>query len=69
MGSVVGTPKVDHAVEACKGSASTLPVMWIEFLLGQDISAILSRLKSVVVGLKEDPISDKVYLAREGHHL
>ena len=41
MGSVAGTFKVHHAVQAGVGGAITLIAVGIEFLLGENISAAL----------------------------
>lgn len=55
MRSVIGASKMDHAIKTSKRGASTLAMMLIEFLLGQDVSTILVRWKSVAVGLQKDP--------------
>ena len=41
MRSVIGASKMDHAIEAGERSASTLTMMLVEFLLGQDVSTVL----------------------------
>ena len=39
--SIIRSSKVDHAIQACEGSASTLAVMGVKLLLSEDVSTIL----------------------------
>ena len=69
MGSVVGASEMDHAIKTGEGSASTLTMMLVKFLLGEYVTTILSRSMSVAVGQPKDPIKEQGYLAGERHHL
>lgn len=57
MRSVISASEMDHAIKTSKGGTAALAMMLVEFLLGQDVSAILSRPKSVAVGLQKEPQS------------
>lgn len=61
MRSVIRASKMDHTIKTCKGGTAALAMMLVEFLLGQDVSTILSRSRSVAVGFAERaPIRKRV---------
>lgn len=43
MCSVVGATEVDHTIETGERGTTALPVMGVDLLFGQDVSAILRR--------------------------
>lgn len=43
MNSVIGASEIGHTIKACKGSALTLAVVGIDFLLRNDVPTILVR--------------------------
>ena len=48
MRSVLGPPKVHHAINTGKGSAMTLAAMGVELLLGENVTASLAGLADCI---------------------
>lgn len=71
MRSEVGASKMGHAIEACEGSAATLAMMSIEFLLCKNIATALNWQGTALVSnsLIATPFNHRLYLAGKGHHL